>query len=79
MRGGIPASRAETARNVRAARAFAWPSRDELARRVGLNHSALLRLESGHAPLDSDLAGRMASVTHVPTWFLLHGFDGPPS
>jgi transcriptional regulator with XRE-family HTH domain len=77
MRGGVPASRAESAALVRAARGYAHLSRDELAQRVGLNRSALLRIESGHAPLDSDLAGRLASVTKVPVEFLLHGFGRP--
>jgi transcriptional regulator with XRE-family HTH domain len=76
LRGtAIPAARAESAALVRAARAYAHLSRDELSARVGLNRSALLRIESGNAPLDSDLAGRLASVTHVPTWFLLDGFE----
>jgi transcriptional regulator with XRE-family HTH domain len=75
QRDGIPASRAEIARNVRAARAYAWLSLDQLAQRVGLDRSALRRVESGQASLDADLAGRLASATGTPTWFLLHGFD----
>jgi transcriptional regulator with XRE-family HTH domain len=77
MRGGVPASRAETARNVRAVRAYAWL--DQLAQRVGLNRSALMRLESGAMSLDHDLAARLESVTGAPAWFLLEGFEGRPS
>jgi transcriptional regulator with XRE-family HTH domain len=49
-------------------------SRDELCSRLGLDRSALLRLEAGHAPLTADIAGRLASLTKVPVGFLLDGW-----
>ncbi|CAB4924268.1 unannotated protein [freshwater metagenome] len=64
------------AARIRAARAAAALSREELGRRIGCSARAVRRLEDGGRPMTPAERARIALACGVPEWFLAHGWHG---
>lgn len=64
------------AARVRAARAAADLSREELARRIGSSPRAVRRIEDGGRRAHPEELERIAVACGVPEWFLQHGWSG---
>jgi DNA-binding XRE family transcriptional regulator len=64
------------AARVRAARAAADLSREELARRIGSSPRAVRRIEDGGRRAHPEELERIAVACGVPEWFLRHGWSG---
>lgn len=64
------------AARVRAARAAADLSREELGRAIGLSARTVRRLEDGQRRISPQELRRVAASCHVPEWFLAYGWRG---
>jgi DNA-binding XRE family transcriptional regulator len=87
MRNGLDALAAEQpgwhhpegpspAARVRAARAAADLSREDLGQAIGLSARTVRRLEDGQRRISPQELRRIAATCHVPEWFLAHGWRG---
>lgn len=61
---------------IRAARAAADLSREELGRRIGSSARAIRRLEDGGRRCTADELRGIAAATGAPEWFLVNGWCG---
>jgi len=61
---------------IRAARAAADLSREELGRRIGRSARAIRRLEDGGRRCTADELRGIAAATGAPEWFLVNGWRG---
>lgn len=64
------------AARVRAARAAADLSREELGRAIGLSARTVRRLEDGQRRISPQELRRVAASCRVPEWFLAYGWRG---
>jgi ribosome-binding protein aMBF1 (putative translation factor) len=64
------------AARVRAARAAADLSREDLGRAIGLSARTVRRLEDGQRRISPQELRRIAATCDVPEWFLAHGWQG---
>jgi transcriptional regulator with XRE-family HTH domain len=75
--GGAESSNGTYAARVRAARAFAGLTQDQLAERLGVDTNTIKRREAGtQHPKRGELLA-IAAVTGVPESFMEHGFGEP--
>jgi transcriptional regulator with XRE-family HTH domain len=65
----------EEARRVRAARAYADMTLDELAAAAGLGRMTIIRLENGTTPLGRKYLLTIADATGLPTEFFTEPYD----
>lgn len=61
---------------IRAARAAADLSREQLADRIGSSARTIRRLEDEKRRATSDELRRIAEACRAPEWFLAHGWGG---
>lgn len=60
---------------LRAARAWAWLSLDELASRTGISRSVLSDAENGRSTVTVEHVARVADATGVPAALIVGGLD----
>lgn len=65
----------DEARRVRAARAYADMTLDELAKAAGLGRMTIVRLENGTTPLSRKYLLVLAEATGLPTEFFTEPYD----
>jgi transcriptional regulator with XRE-family HTH domain len=75
--GGAPGSDGAYSARIRAARAFAGLTQDQLAEMLGVDTNTIKRRESGtNLPKRGELLA-IATITGVPISFMEHGFGDP--